>query len=300
MKINKFVKTFLCLVIVMSMVSPLVAQRGRKPIIFAVINDGKWFEPIAYVEKGKLTAPVGGDADQKDILLFNKTYYKPKSTYRLIFGGANAGTATVISSDAKSECAKNMAQVSVASTKTKLGGFVMGLATDAVMKNVGSGVRRRPSVAERTEIESLVRAEFANQKVSETATKNLRYHNLTALDVDKDKNADFVGSYWVETGTTERALLFFIAEKNSAGKYEFGYSEFRTIKQEEVMSGDIKSLDEGIYHELLLDVLDYDQDGTSEIFTYVQSFEGAGFNAYKREKGKWTKSFEGSNYHCGY
>lgn len=300
MKINNFVKTFLSLVIVMSIVSPMLAQRGRKPIIFAVLNDGKWFEPIAFVEKGKLNPPVSGDSGSKVVELFNKTYYKPKSKYRLIFGGANAGIATVISSDAKSDCSANMAQVSVASTKTKLGGFVMGLATDALTKKIGSGVRRKPSAAERTEIESLVRAEFVNQKVSETAAKNLRYHNLTALDVDKDKKADFVGSYWVETGVAERALLFFIAEKNSAGKYEFGYSEFRTIKQDEVMSGEIKSLDEGIYHELLLDAFDYDDDGISEVFTYIQSFEGARFNAYKREKGKWTKSFEGSNYHCGY
>jgi len=41
-------------------------------------------------------------------------------------------------------------------------------------------------------------------------------------------------------------------------------------------------------------------DGTGEIFTYVQSFEGAGFNAYRRASGKWTQSFETSNYHCAF
>ena len=66
------------------------------------------------------------------------------------------------------------------------------------------------------------------------------------------------------------------------------------------MSGDIKNVDEGVYHELLLDAFDYDGDGTSNVFTYVQSFEGAGFNVYNKSGGKWIKAFEGSNYHCGY
>jgi hypothetical protein len=67
------------------------------------------------------------------------------------------------------------------------------------------------------------------------------------------------------------------------------------------MSGEITALDEGIYHEMLLDTLDYDADGTGEIFTHVRSFEGAGFMVYKRGAGgKWTKVFEGSNYHCAF
>ena len=97
-----------------------------------------------------------------------------------------------------------------------------------------------------------------------------------------------------------RGLLFFIASKGSNGKYAVGYKEYRSIDQANVMSGDIKAVDDGVYHELLLDAFDFDGDGTAEIFTYVQSFEGAGFNVYHRAGTKWTKSFEGSNYHCGY
>jgi hypothetical protein len=55
-----------------------------------------------------------------------------------------------------------------------------------------------------------------------------------------------------------------------------------------------------VYHELLLDVYDYDGDGKNEIFTYEQSFEGAGFTAYKKSGSKWTKAIEVANYHCGY
>ena len=300
MKKNNSIKVLLCLLVLSSLVSPIFAQKRDNPIIFAVLDDGKSLEPIAYIEKGKLTATVSGGDDEKIIEAFNKTFYKPKTVYQLIFGGANAGAVKVVSSNPKSDCGKNMATVTTQTTKTKLGGLVMALATDAVNKKAGSGLRRKPTAAEKGLIDTLVRAEFKSQKVSASAIKNLKYQNLTALDVDNDKNVEFVGSYWTENSATERGLLFFIAEKNAKGKYEFGFSDYHTVKKDEVMSGNLKDLDGGTLHELLLDAFDYDDDGVSEIFTQTQSFEGAGFNAYKLENGKWTKSFEGSNYHCGY
>jgi hypothetical protein len=307
MKKISFVKNFACLLMVSLSISPIAAQRVKpkipkaKPIIFAVLNDGKSIEPIALIDKGALTQASDGGDDDKKITAFTKMYYKPKTAYRLVFGGVDDGTVTVEKSDPSAECARNIAQVSTISKNAKLGGFVMGLATSAPTNKMAKSVRRLPTFPERAEIESLVRAEFAKQKVAAGALKNLHYHNLTALDVDNDGKAEMVGSFWVETAPTERALLFFIADKNKDGKYSFGYSDFKTVKESELMSGsDINAIDEGVYNELLLDVLDYNGDKVAEIFTHTQSFEGSGFNAYKRTGGKWIKAFEGSNYHCGF
>jgi hypothetical protein len=66
------------------------------------------------------------------------------------------------------------------------------------------------------------------------------------------------------------------------------------------MGDDIGAIDNGVHHELLLDVFDYDSDGTKEIFTYAPSFEGAGFTVYRRDAGKWVKAFEASNYRCAF
>jgi len=310
MKKNPIVKiTMLCLAVLAS-VAPLVAQkRGvpskskvrAQPIVFAVTDDGKTIEPLGVIDKGNLEPAAGGDSDAKVLTTFTRSYYQPKTTYRLVFGGADAGTVTVNSSNEKKECSKNMAQVTTVSAKAKLKGFVMALATSEPIAKTASGLRRLPTAAERTEIESLVRAEFAKQKVSASDLKNLKYHNLTALDVDNDKRAELVGTYWVETAPTERALLFFIADKSANGKYSMGISEFKTVKQEDLMGGgEIKMVDDGVYHETLLDALEYDGDTTAEIFTYVQSFEGSSFNVYSRKDGKWTKAFEGSNYHCAF
>ncbi len=276
----------------------VAAQKtAAKPIIFAVLNDGKTLEPIAYVNKGKLDPPVNGSDEQNLITAFTKTYYKSGTVYRLIFGGANAGNVTVKSGNATSDCAKNMGTATTSSTKTTLRGLVMGLATNVASKSTNASYRRKPTAAEKTEMDALAKAEFIKQKLS---PNKLNYQNLTALDVDNDGKADFVGSYWVEIDKLTRGLLFFIASKGSNGKYSLGYSEYHSIDQASVMSGEIKAVDEGVYHELLLDVFDYDGDGVAEVFTYIQSFEGAGFNVYRRAGTKWTQAFEGSNYHCGY
>ncbi len=294
-------KRILLLAVVLGLIPGIVQAQKRKPLppppmaVFAVLNDGKSVEPIAKIQGGKLSGLSDGGDDQATLKKFVGSYYKPGTNYKLVFGGANAGTVTIKSANPESECARNMADVTVVSTKTKLKGMVMALATSAAVK--GSGVRRLPTPAERSAAEALVKAEFTKQKVG---LKNLNYHNLTALDLNSDGVAELVGSFWVEPSATERALLFFIAAKGADGKYAFGYSDFRTLKNDEVMSGDVKDTDTGVYHELLLDVLDVDGDGKSEVFTYVQSFEGAGFNAYAEKNGKWESIFEGSNYHCGY
>ena len=297
----------LLLILVGTLSISVLAQKSRtkpaakpKSVVFAVLNDGKLIEPIGYVTAGKVEQAVDGAAEPVALTSFHRTYYKPAGTYRLIFGGTNAGTVTVKSSDPKSECTANTAEITFTSPKARLKGNVMALATNAATTTKGSGVRRLPTAAERSEIEALVRTELSKQKVSTSAAKDLKYHNLTAMDVDADGTAELIGTYWVDTSPTSRALLYFIAEKGSDGKYAYGFMDFRHIEQKDVMSSEISSVDTGIYHERLLDVLDIDNDGTAEVFTYIQSFEGAGFNAYRRTGGKWANIYEGSNYHCGF
>ena len=128
-------------------ISAVAQKSAAKPIIFAVLNDGKWLEPIAYVNKGKLTAPVNGSDDGNIITAFDKTYYKPGTVYRLIFGGANVGTINVNSSNAKSDCAKNTAQITTTSSKTTLKGLVMGLGTNVPLKTTNASYRRKPTAA---------------------------------------------------------------------------------------------------------------------------------------------------------
>ena len=267
------------------------------PVIFAVLHDGKTVEPIALVKEKKLSSIDGGDkADEKP---FGAKYYSPDTAYTLIFGGAADGTVKISKSNIGTECGGTSADIVSKPEKAKLSGLVMALATNAKLDS-RPGVRRRPTALEREEIESLVRGRFRKEGVSETTLKNLRYQNLTALDIDHDGTPEFVGSYWVLPKSDERRLLFFIAEKGKSGKYAFTRVDYSAVTPKDVMSGDPKDLDNGIGHELLLDALDYDNDGVDEVFTIDQAFEGNNYHVYKREAGKWVKAFEAYNYRCAY
>jgi len=305
---KKKFRRFLALLFLIALCAPaLCAQKVRpkpvtpaktKPLIFAVIYDGTGIEPIAFVENAKLVAG-GGDAgaDESDLA---KTYYKTGARYDLIFGGAPNGTVTVAKSNVGTDCGGSSAEVSVQSSKAKLKGLVMGLATNITPKAKGSGMRRMPTAAERSEIDALVRAEYARHKVPSASYKQLHYHNLTAVDVDKDGVAELIGSYWVTPNASERGLLFFVAQKGSNGKYVFNYSNYESYAADKVMSGELKDLEDGVYQTLLLDIFDFDNDGTAEIFTISKAFEGNNYSALKRTEGKWTKVLDAYDYRCAY
>jgi hypothetical protein len=293
-------KVLLCFSILILLTGVVSAQKhAPKKTVFAVINDGKTLEPIAFIEAGKLVE-LGESASGEQKAAFVKNHYRPKTKYNLIFGGKNAGTATVTKDLAESDCASNMADVSVASSRVKPKGVLMALATNAAPKKTVKGVRALPTAAERKEIEALVMAEMKAKNVPIKNTGELRYHNLTKIDVNDDGQNEFVGTFWYNTGEKKRSLLFFIAEKDAKGAITIPFTKFEEYDEENVMNSEIKTLDEGIYHELLLDMFDYDGDGQSEIFTMVRGFEGSSFNAYKRIDGKWTQVLDTSNYHCGY
>ncbi len=299
MKYKSFLKFITLSLVVSFSISTFYAQKNKQTIVFAVINGGKTIEPIATLSKNKLFKPVGGDESFAKKKVFVNTYYKAKSKYNLIFAGKIAGSVNILKANPESDCSSNMAEVSTVSDKAKLSDRVLGLATNKSL-TTQNGIRRMPTRKERIQIESLVRRELVKNKIPKRKTINLKYLNLTALDLDKGKAVEFVGSFFAEVSKTERAILFFIAEKSRAGYYYLNKSNFSRVKQKDLMNEDIKTVDSGVYHELLLDVMDYNGDGIKEVFTMVQGFEGNTFTVYGRKKGKWYKTFEFSNYHCGF
>ena len=189
------------------------APKPAKTVIFAVLNDGKAIEPIGYIgAKGVMTPAIDGASEGPVLTAFHRTYFSKGKMFPLVFGGKVAGNVTVSSSDPRGECVNYLANVTAKTTRSALKGNIMALATNAKITKPGSGIRRLPTPAERAEIETLVREAFAKKSISAEITKNLKYHNLTALDVNNDGQAEMVGSFWVEPTATEREVLFFIAE----------------------------------------------------------------------------------------
>ena len=207
----------------------------------------KSIEPIDG-RQGGLDAPTGGDATAAELKLFNSTYHKKGAAYKLIFGGAANGTVTVNSSDPASDCAKNLATVGVTSTKAKLAGKVMALATNAPGAKKAPGVRRLPTPAERVIADNLVKAEFAKQGNSAAIIETRDYHNLTALDVDGDGKIELVGSFWVKPDDKTRIRYFSSPIKVRTG-ISNGFWEVQFDQRRQRMKAR-SQLDTGVYHEL--------------------------------------------------
>ena len=299
---RKLLRTVPLAFVVAFSISATYAQKARQaqsraipPAIFSVIDNGKTIEPIALVENGKLVI----DDDRWANAGLAKNYYKPGTKYSLIFGGSPSGTVAVKRSNVGTECGGSSADVTIQSARTKLSGFVMGLATNVTVKAKAVGVRRLPTPAERREIEALVHDEYWKNKVPAFANKQLHYYNLTAVDVDRDGRLEMIGSYWIAPGKDRRDLLFFIAEKGPLGKYTFTHSDYRAVTAKDLMSGDLRDLDT-MGGELLLDILDYDADGASEIFTIERAFEGNNYHVYARNGMQWTKVLDAYDYRCAY
>ena len=293
-------KILVVLTVLLLTAAAFAQKKDAKKVIFAVVNEGKTIEPIALIEKGELKAISDENAEADADAKFVKERYKPKTSYNLIFGGANAGTVLIKKDMAASDCGKNQAEISVVSKNVKPKGFVMALATDALAKKTLKGMRELPTSAERAEIEKLVMAEMLKENIPIKKTNELRYHNLTRVDVDNDGKPEFVGTFWYNTAEKVRSLMFFIADKDAKGNYSIPFKKFDRVEVENVMSGEISDVDKGIGHELLIDMFDTNGDGTAEIFTMRQAFEGTNFQAYKKVDGKWTQVLETYNYHCAF
>jgi len=231
-----------CLIFVSYSQKPAAkAKATSKSVVFAVLDDGKRIEPIVSVENGKIVESIGeGEAAAKT---WSSRNYKPKTVYPVIFGGAFDGGVTVIKSNIGTECGGSSAETSLKPANPKLRGLVMALATDLKPKEGSTSYRRRPTPAERTELEKLVRDEFTKQGVTPAPLKNLRYHNLTALDLNGDDVAEFVGSFWIAPTPKERRLLFFIAERAADEKLSFPVSDYSAVKPDDVMSGEVGDVD---------------------------------------------------------
>lgn len=277
--------------------SRLVAQAQDSPkVIFALIEEGKFIEPIARLEKDKLLPALDGEGGI-EFNEFAELYYKPGSVYRISTGGKLTGNTTIIKNDPGSDCGGIMAEVKTVSPALRITANELSLATNYKPLKPAAGFRRNANATEKIVIEKLVKAAF-NKKI--ILVKELKQMKLTAIDVDNDKQPELVGTYICKPKLKQRAVIFFIAAKTKTGAYTFQFSEIEEYSEDELMSGDITSVDDGIYQERLLDILDIDNSGVTEVFTTKPSFEGAAFTVYQRKGNVWEKALEVANYHCGY
>jgi hypothetical protein len=313
-------RTLLVLLLTLSLVSlfalPGSAKRGaegtrgaqQKAVVFAVYGAGSAgasarMEPILIVEGGRFKEPVSGASEGNELTRFANDYYRKGQKYRVLFGGAEAGAATVLKSTRDEECFRTGSEITLRAD-ARLNRNVMALATDSAGLGLAAAERSRrtPTASERTQVLELARSTYRQKGVAASLLPSIQVINLTAIDLDRDGKAELAGSFVVSKRTRkqERYVLFLLALPEGAG-YKAAFSNYEKYGEEAIMSGaSIGAINEGLYVERLVDHLDFDGDRTSELITISTGLEGVSYYIYKRQNGAWRRIYEFGNYRCAF
>jgi hypothetical protein len=283
---------------------PRTAAR-QASAVFIVTKDAEQdarVEPVAVINnRGALAEPDTGAGADGAPSAFLARHYRAGAKYRLIFGGAEAGTVTIRAAT-PAECSPNAASADIDSTAANLGGNVMALATDGAHAPRAQSSRRAPTAEERAAAFGVAKRFLAGKRVSASAfergTKTL---NLTATDLDGDGREELVGSYVVKTGPKVRDTLFLVAAPQGRG-YSAAFTKYARVNAREMMDPSLidKIGEDGLGTELYVEQLDADGDGVGEVFTVSASFEGVTYRAYQRRRGVWRSTYENYSYRCAY
>ena len=276
----------------------------KATVLFTVYStppQNAYMIPVVILENGQYKEPIAGDSDSDGVDSFAKNYYSKGSKYRVLFGGGEAGSLTVNKSNKDEECNRTSADVGLRTT-ARLNRNVMALATNSDSLGRAKNTRRSPTAAERAALMPLVRAAYKQKGVPAALLSNLMTVNLTALDLDDDGKSELIGSFIVkkQKGGAARYVLFLFAEPQG-NSYQTTVLQYERFTMKDIMSGaDLTAIDNGVYLERLVDVLDLDGDGPSEVITVRDGLEGDGYQIYKKQGAKWNKVYEFANYRCAF
>jgi hypothetical protein len=284
--------------------TPLQQDNSKTTVLFTVYSpmpQNAYMVPFAIIENGQFKQPIAGDSDEAEMSTFASAYYSKGRKYRVLFGGAAAGSLTVKEANKDKECSRSSADVALRST-ARLNRNVMALATNSDSLGAAKSTRRSPTAAERAALMPLVQTAYKQKGVPAALLPNLMTVNLTALDLDNDGKAELIGSFVVrkQKGGAARYALFLFAEPQG-NSYKTTIMQYDRYTDDDLMSGaTIDAIENGVYLERLIDALDVDGDGAFEVITERDGFEGDGYNIYKKQAGKWNKIYEFSNYRCAF
>ena len=275
--------------------APVEAQRrapGSRAVVFAVWpdEDGPRLDPVVMVERGRL-ARLPYNLEQENtpaMRRFIAEYYRPGRRYRLLFGGGEAGTATVRRYE-EPACVGLMAQAQL-ETSARLGGMVHALATDSTTLGRHASARRAPTETERAAMMELVRRNYRQRRVPAAATNNLRALNLTAIDINDDGQFELIGSFLagnLSNNTPEHAL-FLVAEPQG-NSFRAAHVWYHRTPPTDEASAQMQNF---------VDHLDLDGDGVAEIVTRILYYESWDYHIYKRQGSVWRRIYTGGGGGC--
>jgi len=268
------------LIILVGMLAGLTVGQTRKTVILAVSSesgDGS-LDALAMLAGKQMRSPYTDEQKDKQ-KSFADDYFKKGAVYRLIFGGGDAGSATV---SGWTEGCNNVHAQATISSSARLGGKVMALATNSETLGKRSMSRRPPTDTERSQALALMKSIYQQHRTPATLMSAIKVTNLTATDLNGDGKYELVGSFTLAAKNKFERDLFLIATPQTAGlRAEF--VKFQAYQPP--AEGFLSSID-------FIDQLDIDGDGTGEVFATQGGFDGYALVAFKKVGGRWRQVYD--------
>ncbi|HEX8557684.1 MAG TPA: hypothetical protein VF668_06275 [Pyrinomonadaceae bacterium] len=282
---------------------PSAARAQSKFAAFVVTgsNGETQVEPVALVDGGgAFEEPVSAGAEEGAASAFFERYYRPGTRYRLIYGGAEAGSVTIREAT-RAECAPMAARAQL-STTVRLGRSFMALATDAPRALRAGSSRRAPTAREQAAALRLAKSVLLGKRAPAAAVnRSTATLSLVATDLDGDGRDELVGSFLVRSGPRVRDGLFLVAAPRGDGYAALIQNHARVNAREMMDASLIGEVGKGAFlSETFVEQFDADGDGVGELFTAAGSFEGTTYKVYRRVRGAWRAVYEHYGYRCAF
>jgi hypothetical protein len=265
---------------------PAAAQMRKGVVVFAVSAESGegTMDAVVIVDGKQLRAPFS-DEDKAGQKKFAQEYFAASRTYRLIFGGGEAGSVAV--KKWSEGCNAVHAEVTP-STSTHLGGHVKALATSSASLGRRTSARRAPTDAERAAVMTLVKSIYSQHRTPASLITSMKVTNLTATDLDGDGKYEFIGSFTCAARNKFQRDLFLIAGPQGPGmRADFAKFQAYQPPPEEFLS----SID-------FVDQLDLDGDGMGEVFATQAGFDAYGYLIFRKVVGRWREVYQGMGDAC--
>lgn len=240
-------------------------------------------EPIVIIRGGKYTPPPV-DGAPEITKRFTETYFRPGRRYRMVFGGGDAGSLTVVKA-IEPGCVGLTAEVRP-ETSVRLGGQVEALAVSSDNIGRAESSRRSPTEEERAAAVTLARSIYTQRRVAATLIKKMNTVNLTATDLDRDGKFELIGNFEIRGANYVAYNLFVIFEPTPAGNYKAGLTWYK------------RGSEEDFANRSLVDLIDLDGDGTAEVIVGGSYYESNDYVIYKRQAGTWRVIYQGGGGGC--
>jgi hypothetical protein len=273
-------KRFSLAVLVLSLVASLTTAQTRKPtMVFAVSaesGDGS-MDAVVMINGKQLRVPFTDEQKNRQKRIA-ADYFATGQTYRLIFGGGEAGSVKI--KKWSEGCNSVHAEVGL-STSATLGGPVRALATSSDSLGKRASARRAPTEAERSAVMTLVKNIYRQNRTPANLIAAIKVTNLTATDLDGDGKYEFVGSFTSAAENKFERDLFLIA-KSQGTVMRADLAKFQAYQPPP----------ETFLHSIdFIDQLDLDGNGVGEVFAIEGAFDGYSYVIFKKVGGRWREVY---------